>query len=89
MTGSRVFQTVVLVLGATLLACVVAITVLASLDRTVPGILENLAVGSLTGLAGLLARQPWGENDPQPVTVVDEPVAVEVTPPRRRRTPAE
>lgn len=67
MTDRRVFFAVVAFLGGTLVLTVAAIAVLAGLDRPTPGILENIAVGCLTGLAGLLARGPSGE--PQEVFV--------------------
>jgi hypothetical protein len=72
MTDRRTFQTVILVLGAALILSLLSIAVLAGLDKNAPSILDNLAVGSLTGLAGLLARGPGGD-EPQPVNVVNEP----------------
>lgn len=69
MTDRRVFFAVVAFLGGTLLLSVAAIAVLAGLDRPTPGILENVAVGCLTGLAGLLARGPATE----PQEVVRQP----------------
>jgi hypothetical protein len=71
MTDRRVFQTVVLILGGTLLACVIAIAVLAGIGKSIPDILQNLAVGSLTGLAGLLSKGP--SDEPQNVNVVNPP----------------
>lgn len=78
MTDRGVFRAVVLFLGGTLVVTVVGIAVLAGLDKGVPGILENIAVGCLTGLAGLLARGP--SDEPQQVVVTnraDEAVPVE------------
>lgn len=78
MTDRNVFRAVVLFLGGTLVVTVVGIAVLAGLDKAVPGILENVAVGCLTGLAGLLARGP--SDEPQDVRVVQphgQPVPVE------------
>lgn len=72
MTDRRVFLAVVLILGLTLLSCVVAIAVLAAMQVSTPGILENLAVGSLTGLAGILAKGPH-DDVPQNVNVVNAP----------------
>lgn len=69
MTDRRVFLFVVLFLGGTLLVTVGGIAVLAGLDKSVPGILENVAVGCLTGLAGLLARGP--SDEPQEVRVTN------------------
>lgn len=81
MSDRRVFYLVVTFLGATLLMCVAAIAGLAGFDRGIPGILESLAVGSLTGLAGLLAQRP--QTEPQEVTVVNRGPgeAVPVEPP--------
>ena len=70
MTDRRIFLAVVLTLGATLLSCVAAIAVLSGLDNNVPTILENLAVGSLTGLAGLLAKGP-ASDEAQNVNVIN------------------
>lgn len=78
MTDRRIYLTVVLILGGALLACVVAISVLAGLGKGIPDILQNLAVGSLTGLAGLLSKGP--SDEPQDVNVVNrrnEPVPVD------------
>lgn len=46
--------------------CVLGIIVLAVLERAIPDILENVTVGSLTGLVGLLATPKQ-----EPVQVVD------------------
>jgi H+/Cl- antiporter ClcA len=40
--------------GLTLLGALVGIVVLASQDHSIPDVLQNLAVGALTGLVGLL-----------------------------------
>lgn len=80
MTDRNVFRAVVLFLGGTLALTVLGIAVLAGLDKAIPGILENVAVGCLTGLAGLLARGP--SDEPQDVRVVQphgQPVPVEDT----------
>jgi hypothetical protein len=74
----RAFDNVVRFLGATLILSLLAIAVLAGLDKLVPNVLENMAVGALTGLAGLLSRRP--EEGPQEVRVVNvagDPVPVE------------
>lgn len=55
------FRYVIWLLGATLLLAVLTIGVLAYVGRTPPDVLEMIAVGSLTGLAGVLARR----DDPQ------------------------
>lgn len=64
-------------LGGVLLLAVVSIAVLAGFERSVPGVLENLAAGALGALAALLARVG---GDTQPVEVVNpasRPVPVE------------
>lgn len=71
MTSLSLFRTVVVILGFALLVCIAAISVLAGFGKPTPGILENLAVGSLTGLAGLLSREQ--AEGAQPVTVVNAP----------------
>ena len=71
MTDRSVFRAVVLFLGGTLALAVVGIAVLAGLDKAIPGILENVAVGCLTGLAGLLARGP--SDEPQDVRITNRP----------------
>lgn len=71
MTDRKLFLLVVGFLGATLLLTVVAIAGLTGADKNTPGILENLAVGCLTGLAGLLARGP--ATEPQEVVVRQPP----------------
>jgi hypothetical protein len=57
-------------LVGTLVLSVVSIALLAGLDRTVPGVLENLAAGALGALAALLARVG---SDPERVEVVNQP----------------
>lgn len=65
-------------LAGVLLLCVVSIAVLAGLDKSSPGVLENLAAGALGALAALLARVG---SEVQPVQVVnrgpDEAVPVD------------
>lgn len=48
-------------IGAVLLACVVGIVVLSATDHTVPDVLQNVAIGALTGLVGVLV--PSRTND--------------------------
>ena len=77
MSDRRTFFAVIVVLGITLLTCVAGIIGLTMSGLTAPDILENVTVGALTGLAGLLARGP--SSDPQTVTVrqpADQPVPV-------------
>jgi hypothetical protein len=54
---------VILFVGLTLLGSLAGIIVLASQQHPIPDVLQNVAVGSLTGLVGLLvpSRTPAGE----------------------------
>lgn len=56
----RVYTLVVTFVGLCLLGCIVGIIVLslANPQRTIPDVLQNVTVGSLTGLVGLLVRPP-------------------------------
>lgn len=54
--NAKVLLVSVLVLGATLLGCVAWIGVLALNGVPVPDVLQNIAVGSMTGLVGLLVQ---------------------------------
>lgn len=54
--NARVLVIAVLVLGATLLGCVAGIVALALNSVPVPDVLQNIAVGSMTGLVGLLVQ---------------------------------
>lgn len=49
---------VVYIVGAALLLSVGSITYLAASGATIPDVLQNIAVGSLTGMVGLLAPSP-------------------------------
>lgn len=52
-------RNVVYIVGAALLLCVAGIIMLAAIDPDpIPDVLQNLAIGSLTGLVGLLAPSP-------------------------------
>lgn len=53
MTSMRL---VIGLVGACLLVSVLGIVLLATLGHPVPDVLQNVAVGSLTGLVGLLVR---------------------------------
>jgi hypothetical protein len=53
---------VVYVVGAALLLSIVGIVVLAVTANPVPDVLQNVAVGSLTGLVGLLVPASSGEH---------------------------
>ena len=52
---------VISIIGAVLLVALVGIIVLAVRGLAVPDVLQNIAVGSLTGLVGLLV--PAGRRD--------------------------
>lgn len=58
--NARVYLLVVTFVGLCLIGCVVGIIVLslANPQRTIPDVLQNVTVGSLTGLVGLLVRPP-------------------------------
>jgi hypothetical protein len=52
-------------IGTVLLSCVVGIIVLSYTDHAIPDVLQNVAVGALTGLVGVLV--PSRTNDqPRP-----------------------
>lgn len=56
---------VVLIVGTALLAGLAGIIVLAAQDRTVPDVLQNVTIGSLTLLGGLLVPRDHDlRNDP-------------------------
>lgn len=52
---------VIAFVGVTLFGALVGIVVLAARGQTVPDVLQNVAVGALTGLVGLLV--PAGRNE--------------------------
>lgn len=52
--NTRIVTIALLGLVVVLFACVVIIGALAYADRTIPDVLQNIAVGSLTGLVGIL-----------------------------------
>jgi hypothetical protein len=56
----NVYLLVVGFVGACLLVCMFGIILLSiqQPQRTIPDVLQNVAVGSLTGLVGLLVRPP-------------------------------
>lgn len=53
-TPDPMVRVVAIILGATLLLAVVAITVLALQDKGAPDVLQNVAVGALGALSALL-----------------------------------
>jgi hypothetical protein len=58
--NARVYLLVVTFVGVCLVGCVVGIIALslANPQRAIPDVLQNVTVGSLTGLVGLLVRPP-------------------------------
>lgn len=63
------FRLVILTLAASLLLCIGGFITLAILERPIPDVLQGLALATLTGITGLLARHP--EDAPQEVTVTN------------------
>lgn len=64
----RIFDRAVNFLGLVLLVCVGGIiAVVLITDKSIPDVLQNIAIGSLTGLVGLLSQR--GDNDSAPVPV--------------------
>jgi VIT1/CCC1 family predicted Fe2+/Mn2+ transporter len=58
MTTERLAFAVVLIVGAALIVCVALIGWLSAQQQPVPDVLQNVAIGSLTGLLGLLIKPP-------------------------------
>jgi hypothetical protein len=58
-------------LGALALLSCAGVIALAMLERPVPDVLQNLAVGSMTAVGALLARS--GGADPRPDQSPDDP----------------
>lgn len=90
MTDRAVVRIVVGGLALSLLACIIGAVTLAVTSQPVPDLIENIAIGSLTGLAGILARTGSEPMPVQPVTVVNAeadpvPVAETPEPPARRK----
>ena len=73
MTDRRVFFATVVFLGIGLLTCIAGIIGLAATGRGIPGVLETVAAGLVTGLIGLLVRGPT--DQPQQVVVANPPAA--------------
>lgn len=76
------FRLVILTLAASLLMCIAGFITLAVLERTIPDVLQGLALATLTGITGLLARHPE-DNTVQDVTVRNTPANPVVTEPAR------
>lgn len=62
-----------------LVLSVLALSVLAGLDKPVPGVLENLAAGALGALGALLARVGGETERVEVVNTAARPVPVEPT----------
>jgi hypothetical protein len=69
-TPAIVVKAVAFGLVGTLILCVVGIIILAVLQQPIPDVLQNVTIGTLGAVAGLLARTG---SDPQQVEVVNEP----------------
>lgn len=52
-------------LGSLALLSCAGVIVLAALEHPIPGILESLAVGSMTAVGALLARSGSGDSTPE------------------------
>lgn len=74
----NVFNIVVYLLGAALLLSIIGVIFLNATDNPVDDILKQVIVGALTGIAGLLARNP---GEAQDVTVRNTPENPVVTEP--------
>lgn len=71
--NAQIFDRAVNFLGAVLILCVAGIIgITIGTDDAIPDVLQNIAVGSLTGLVGLLTQR--GHDGATPVTVVNSPV---------------
>ena len=80
MTDRRVFLVLVVGLVVALLTCLAGIIGLSAQDKTVPGVLENVTVGLMTGLLGVFTVRP-GRDEPVETRVVNTPAeAVPVDP---------
>lgn len=78
MIDRATFRVIAISVAGVLLVCVAGIITLSLFDKAIPDILENVTVGALTGLVGLLAS-PKGGDAPQEVEVVNaagDPVPV-------------
>lgn len=73
MIDSGTFRIIAIAVAGVLLACVLGIITLAMFDKTIPDILENVTVGALTGLVGLLAS-PRGEGAEGPQRPGERPL---------------
>lgn len=62
--GDRLMLAVVCVVGATLLGGLAGIVVLAVTSTPVPDVLQNVTIGSLTLLGGLLVPRTAPEESP-------------------------
>lgn len=80
MSTQSTVRLVIAGLAGTLVVCVLGIIALAVLERSVPDVLSNLAVGTLGALAAMLART--GDTDVRVVNDDADPVPVNADPDR-------
>lgn len=66
---TKQFETAIKFLGATMMVCVLGIIVLAGFEKPIPDVLQNIAIGTMTGLVGLLVQKRPDESNPIPVSI--------------------
>lgn len=71
--NQKMFNTIVIFLGISLLMCVGGVIVLSVTGNSVDDILKQAITGIITGLLGLMVRTPGGQPDGTP----DDPVHVD------------
>ncbi len=69
-----VFRLVIISLASALLSSIIGIITLAVLERPIPDVLQGLALATLTGITGLLARHP--ADRPTDVTLTGQTAPV-------------
>ena len=84
MTDPKIIRAVVYGLVGLALTALVGIVALAGFARPIPDVLQNIAVGSMTAVAGILSKT---SAEVTPVAIVDEPVEV-ITKPAAPRSKA-
>lgn len=60
-------------LVALALGGLIGIITLAVLHVAIPDVLQNVTIGSMTALGGILSKTSTSEDDPQPVQVMNAP----------------
>lgn len=73
--STSAFKLLIGFLGATVIICAVGGLVLTGMSKTVPDSIIGLGSAALGGLTAAFLRPPTDE--PQPVRIADQPVAVE------------